>query len=277
MFIFLKIAVFTLQILFVWGGYYTLDDELPDGGVTKYFKNCTEVSCLLQCEREKQCDRIMFKLHNKQMRNGECWFVKNTTDKGEEMQTLKKDKSIKSYQKTTPECPSKAKCYYGNCAITNDLKGYNCECQDDWILLKSNVCFGARANQYGTFNIQYDAYMTGIKLVHVGGNGVTCLENVALTKWGCDSINQYSNKYVSVVITNYQNNVLYPYMGHLGEGFYSVPGYNANSPYLIFGGRNYTVYRNKELRIHYGETLMGYHQKNNGTSCADIYAKLCDV
>lgn len=147
----------------------------------------------------------------------------------------------------------------------------------DWILLKRNVCFGARANQYGTFNIQYDAYMTGIKLVHVGGIGVTCLENVALTKWGCDYINQFSNRYVSVVITNYQNNKLYPYGGHIGSGFYSVPGYNANSPYLIFGARNYTVYRNEEFRIHYAETLMGYYQNNNGTSCADIYAKLCDA
>lgn len=276
---FLKIAVFAFQVLFVMGGYYTLDDELPDEtSITKYLKRETEVSCLLQCERDKQCDRIMFKVQNKQMRNGECWFVKqNTTDKGGEMQTLKKDRSIKSYKKTTPECPAKAKCYYGNCAITNDLKGYNCECRSDWILLKRNVCFGARANQYGTFNIQYDAYMTGIKLVHVGGIGVTCLENVALTKWGCDYINQFSNRYVSVVITNYQNNKLYPYGGHIGSGFYSVPGYNANSPYLIFGARNYTVYRNEEFRIHYAETLMGYYQNNNGTSCADIYAKLCDA
>lgn len=98
---FLKIAVFAFQVLFVMGGYYTLDDELPDEtSITKYLKRETEVSCLLQCERDKQCDRIMFKVQNKQMRNGECWFVKqNTTDKGGEMQTLKKDRSIKSYKK----------------------------------------------------------------------------------------------------------------------------------------------------------------------------------
>lgn len=94
------IAVAAVQILFVRGGLYSLEDQLPVGGITKYLKAINEVSCLLQCERDKDCDSVMFKLQNDQTRNGECWFVRtDATDKGAELQRLKEEKSIKNYKK----------------------------------------------------------------------------------------------------------------------------------------------------------------------------------
>ncbi|XP_057316310.1 uncharacterized protein LOC130657348 [Hydractinia symbiolongicarpus] len=148
----------------------------------------------------------------------------------------------------------------------------------EWILLKCNVCFGARANEYGTFKIQHDAVMTDIKLVHVGGPGLRCAENTPPTKWGCDHSPPFNEGNVASVLTDDQNNLLYPSMKyHKKLGFFTVPGYNANSPYLIFNATSHTVYKGQELRLHYGETRFGgYLSNNSGESCADVYAKLCD-
>ncbi|XP_057316547.1 uncharacterized protein LOC130657575 [Hydractinia symbiolongicarpus] len=269
-----EIAVAAFQILFVRCGYYTQDDELPDGGVTKYLKRETKISCLLKCERDEDCDNIMFKLQNKEMMNGECWFVKkNATDTAEEIQKLKKDKAIEGYK----ALPTKAFCNFGDRVMTNTSKGM-CKCKGDWILLKRNVCFGARANEYGTFKVQHDAVMTDIKLVHVGGPGVSCEETQPSTKWGCDHVSYFNVENVAAVITDDQNNLLYPSIeNYAGHGFFTVPGYNANSPYLIFNATSHTVHKGQELRLHYGETLFGLYLANNsGESCADIYAKLCD-
>ncbi|XP_057316191.1 uncharacterized protein LOC130657234 [Hydractinia symbiolongicarpus] len=252
-----EIAVAAFQILFVRCGYYTQDDELPDGGVTKYLKRETKISCVLKCERDEDCDNIMFKLQNKEMMNGECWFVKkNPTDTAEDIQELKKDKAIEGYK----TLPTKA--------LTDTTKG-------DWFLMKRNVCFGARANEFGKFTIQNDAVMTAIKLVHVGGPGLMCEVNTPPTKWGCDYVHPYVVENVAAVITDDQNNLLYPSMDDYADsGFFTVPGYNANSPYLIFNATNHTVYKGQELRLHYGEAWNeGYLSSNSGKSCADIYAK----
>lgn len=276
---FFILGLAAIQITFVGSALYTPDDELPDGSVTKYFKGKTKISCMLLCEGDKQCDRVIFKLQNKQMGNGECWFVETSTGSmEEEIQTLKKDESIKSYKKIMPKYPAQPICHFGKRVVTNTSIGYKCQCKREWTLLKRDVCFGTHANEFGTFEIQHNAVMTEIKLVHVGGGGVTCAENSPLTKWGCDHNQQFVIGNIGVIITDNQNNILYPSMEyHIWSGFFSVPGYNANSPYLIFGAKNHTVEEGEELRLHYAETLFGYAENNNGTSCADIYAKLCDV
>ncbi|XP_057316573.1 uncharacterized protein LOC130657602 [Hydractinia symbiolongicarpus] len=270
-----EIAVAAFQILFVRGGYYTQDDELPDGGVTKYLKRETKVSCLLKCDRDKNCDNIMFKLENKEVRNGECWFVKNNaTDTAEDIQKLKKDIAIEGYKKTLP---TKASCKFGYRVITNTSKEM-CKCKGEWILLKNYVCFGARANEFGTFKIQHDAVIIAIKLVHVSGKGVKCSEETRFTKWGCDIYYPFNVENVAVVVTDDQDNVLYPSMKyHVNHGFFNVSGYNANSPYLIYNATSHTVHKGQEMRLHYGEALLSsYSSNNSGESCADIYAKLCD-
>lgn len=84
------------QIIIIEGGIYKADDNLPNGVVTKYFKCKSEVSCVLQCERDGDCGRIIFKLRNQQMRSGECWFVKlNTTEMSEVGRNLEKDEPLK--------------------------------------------------------------------------------------------------------------------------------------------------------------------------------------
>ncbi|XP_057299898.1 uncharacterized protein LOC130630426 [Hydractinia symbiolongicarpus] len=257
MFIFLKLLVVAFLITLVVGDLYTPDDELPKGGITKYLKGETEVSCLLQCERDQQCDNAMFKSKNKQMRRGDCWFVKmNATDQGEEMQMLKTDEAITSYKKVLPKCP-----------------------QDEWTLLKRNVCFGARPKEYGEFKVQYDAVIKSIKLVHVGGIGVKCVDYRPATKWGCrvNEIPPFGEENIAVVITDKQNKLLYPDTAyHKGAGFFFLPGYNSTSAYLILPGPSEIIHKGQELRLHFSEDLYELDASDNsGESCADIYAKLC--
>lgn len=120
--------------------------------------------------------------------------------------------------------------------------------------------------------------MTGIKLVHVGGIGVTCA-GTALTKWGCDfGTPPFTVENIGVVITDDQNKKLYPSMEYdKGNGFSFIPGYDANSPYVVFNAPIHAVYKRQEMRLHYGEALFGtYLDNNSGRSCADIYVKLSD-
>ncbi|XP_057316217.1 uncharacterized protein LOC130657256 [Hydractinia symbiolongicarpus] len=267
-------SIATLQIIYVKGGHYTSHEDLSDGVITKYLKGKTKVSCVLQCERDEQCDEAMFRLNDKQRRSGECWFVKKISNNGKvDTGKFKQDKSIKSFKKL-PIC-GKTPCYFGRCVQTDDSKQYKCESDDKWVLLKRNVCFGARVNQSGRFHVNYDGIVTGIKLQHVGGSGVTCSMLLTPTKWGCNATGVYPLEYIGVLITDIQENILYPSPKyHIGNGLFHIPGYNANSPYLIFNATNHTVNKGQELRLHYSEGIFGGAHDNSGESCADIFAIL---
>ncbi|XP_057316429.1 uncharacterized protein LOC130657461 [Hydractinia symbiolongicarpus] len=174
------------QIFHVEAGIYTPHENLPDGVITKYLKGKTEVSCLLQCERDGKCDEAMFKLNDKQRRSGECWFVmkKISNDTKNEIKDMRQDKSIKSFKKL-PIC-DKTPCYFGTCVKTDDSKEYKCKCKDKWTLIQRNVCFGARLNEFGKFKIPHNAVMNGIKLQHVGVSSLKCADDAIPSKWSCD-------------------------------------------------------------------------------------------
>ncbi|XP_057315435.1 uncharacterized protein LOC130656563 [Hydractinia symbiolongicarpus] len=235
--------------------------------------------CLIICMQYPRCKSFSYMFHHSQ-----CRIHHSTrTDTGSNLQKENGWTHYETNENATnvgPVCEERKPCNFGKCVDTCDDKGYKCEytCSGEWILLKRNVCFGARANQFGTFKLTHDAVMTGIKLVHVGGPGLTCIEDTPPTKWGCDYGHGFVVENVAAVITDEQNNTLYPSMKyHIRHGFFNVPGYNANSSYLIYNATSYTVHKEQELRIHYGEAWAstGQPANNNGTSCADIYAKLC--
>ncbi|XP_057316838.1 uncharacterized protein LOC130657862 [Hydractinia symbiolongicarpus] len=194
--------------------------------------------------------------------------------------SCKISKWTKEDEKVGPVCEERKPCKSRKCVDTCDDAGFKCEPTflGDWILLKHNVCFGAHENEFGTIKLQHDAVMTNIKLVHVGGPGLTCVRGTPLTKWGCDYGGVFVTENVAAVITDDQNNLLYPSTEYyLSNGFFNVPGYNAKSPYLIFHAASHTVHKGQELRLHYGDTLFdGYLSNNSGESCADVYAKFYD-
>lgn len=137
-----------------------------------------------------------------------------------------------------------------------------------------NLCIGAKPNEYGIFQLPRDGVITSLKLQNVNGTGVTCLPSAPLTKWGCDSIDYYNKDNIGVVVTDSQNKILYPSMKrHVNNGFFSIPGYNAYSLYVVFNSTNYTAYEGQELRLHYGETLFPVVSSDNSDYiCVDIFA-----
>ncbi|XP_057297334.1 uncharacterized protein LOC130626933 [Hydractinia symbiolongicarpus] len=235
--------------------------------------------CLIICMQYPKCKSFSYMFHHSQ-----CRIHHSTrTDTGSELQKENGWTHYETNENATnvgPVCEERKPCKCGKCVDTCDDAGFKCEPAflGEWILLKRNVCFGARENEFGTFEIQHDAVMTDIKLVHIGGPGLKCIENTIPTKWGCSYDKAlFTVKYVAAVITDDQNKQLYPSM-QPDKGFFTVPGYNANSPYLIFNATSHTVYKGQELRLHYGEAWVsnGYLSNNSGESCADIYVKLCD-
>lgn len=132
-------------------------------------------------------------------------------------------------------------------------------------------------NEFATFKVLNNGLLPGVKMVHVGGPGVTCMPKAIPLNWGCDLNGK--GKYIRIVITDHQNNTTFSSTQYYkNDGYFSVPGYNASSPYLIFDEGNHTVQMGQELRLHYSETLYGPRPDNNGgRSSADNYAKLCEI
>lgn len=81
-----------------------------------------------------------------------------------------------------------------------------------------------------------------------------------------------------MIVTDVYNRIIYPsrrLVAINAGGFYSLPGYTASSPKLIFTDFGYPKYlsANEKLRIWYGEDLKGYTEADNrGSTCMDIYA-----
>ena len=55
------------------------------------------------------------------------------------------------------------------------------------------------------------------------------------------------------------------------SGWYNLPGYNYNSPEIVFSGSRYLVHH-MVIRIWYGEDLYGWTEwDNHGYTCMDVY------
>jgi len=140
---------------------------------------------------------------------------------------------------------------------------------DHWRLQKSNVCFGAKNNQFGTFRIRQTGTLNSIKLVHKNGYvACWCGWGMEKTKFGC-------NERLSTVITNQRNQVAFP-SNLRYDGFYKLPPYTGRSKELVLDNptsHNYFVRNGQEMRIWYGEDLKDHWDHDNcGTSCVDVYA-----
>ena len=144
------------------------------------------------------------------------------------------------------------------------------------------VCFGARGDQYGAFNITKSGHLKTMKLVHKSG-AVSCIPNYDTSYWGCRS-NYYGNNSLLTIITNASKESLLPPAGDLRKAngwcfnkphFYSLSGTTHKSPELVFSDLSnpLSVSRNQELQIWYGQDWMDCSENNNyGTTCVDVYA-----
>ena len=133
------------------------------------------------------------------------------------------------------------------------------------------VCFGARDNQFGRFQVECGGSIQAVKLVHLSGQ-VTCdVQSNAWSKWGCARPDLV--QYIMVALTNEFNAILLP----TGQRYYyTIPGYDGQSSEIVFSVFPNPLHLSSdgELRLWYGEDRVdsGEHN-NNGTSCADVFAK----
>ena len=144
--------------------------------------------------------------------------------------------------------------------------------ENPWRKLNSApVCFGAKGNQFGRFQVEVGGTIQAVKFVHLFGQ-VTCSDQSnAWSKWGCDKLD--SVQYITFFLTDASDKILLR-MGQSSR--YTIPGYDAQSSEIIFSGFPNPLHLSsgQELRMWYEEDLRDRNEHDNaGTSCTDVFAK----
>ena len=141
------------------------------------------------------------------------------------------------------------------------------------------MCFGAKNNQYGKFNVPLGGNLAAVKLVHLYGY-VTCASwaTASWSHWGCGICGVQDQINVIITTTANANGILLPpsqFIISAGGKWYKIRGYNDMSPELVlsFFSHPHSVTSGQELRLWYGEDLMNTSESDNdGRVCCDVYA-----
>ena len=146
-----------------------------------------------------------------------------------------------------------------------------------WKLQAQNVCYKTKGNGFGVINLKEEGQITGIKLEHVSGN-LTC--NISASNrgnlWGCNYGTKPSTANVLTVITDANNEVVFP--ANIGSSkAFTAPGFNAlMSHVLVFTNYAYPNYfdEGQELRVWHIEDLFNFRSEPNsgGIHCVNVYA-----
>ena len=152
---------------------------------------------------------------------------------------------------------------------------------DEWQKINNDpVCFGARDDTYGAFNVTKTGHVKAMKLVHRNGS-ITCHPDYPSTFWSCSNVNYYPSNTFMTIITNANREALLPPSENLKvrcsreKEFYILDGVNQGSPELILGNlsRQLSLLKDQQLQIWYGQDWTDCSEdNNNGTSCVDIFA-----
>ncbi|XP_029193774.2 uncharacterized protein LOC114959798 [Acropora millepora] len=168
------------------------------------------------------------------------------------------------------------------CELNNDTKYFrprhfvekatfvyaeNPDSEQPWRKLNSApVCFGAKGNQFGHFQVEFGGAIEAVKMFHLYGL-VTC--GTGWMKWGCA---ETANR-LSVFVTDASDSILLP-MGK--TSLYNLPGYHSNSPEVVFSDfpSPLQLSPGQELRLWFASDYNNYRESDNGgTTCADVFAK----
>ena len=143
---------------------------------------------------------------------------------------------------------------------------------------KSPICFGARNNQFGSFNVPCNGTLASVKLVHVDGY-VKCNQGDGKRSfWGC--IKDPTNE-VNVEIKNDADTAILPSSDFLvmsgGKESLHIPGYNSLSTELVLSASVSNppkVTKGQRLRLSLREDSLSSHE---GKSCCDVYARFSET
>ncbi|XP_031560831.1 uncharacterized protein LOC116296864 [Actinia tenebrosa] len=148
------------------------------------------------------------------------------------------------------------------------LINFSLKFRTEWEKVNTNqVCFSAKGNQYGTFNVPKTGEIKAFKLVYLSGRVAAY---GAGNNWGTGGTR------LDTIITNTVNQVLSPPQSILHATYYkySLPGVSASDPELILPEMNppLAVTAGQTFRVWFGEDLKGASESDNsGTTCADVY------
>ena len=141
------------------------------------------------------------------------------------------------------------------------------------------VCFGAKDDSHGTFNITESGVNYTFKLVHLSGS-VSCSTNYPSSYWGCDHPNYKKEKLLTII--TFQNKsalLLANYKKTQGNSCryysYKIEGVGVNESELWFNTlpSPISVSVGQEFQLWYGLDLKDcYEDDNSGHTCADVYA-----
>ena len=142
------------------------------------------------------------------------------------------------------------------------------------------VCFGARDNKYGAFNVTKTGRVRTMKLVRRRGT-IRCNTENDASYWGCRFSRIYANNTSLTIITNSKREAIIPpheeLEGHdqCKQHFYFLEGFAHNSSELRFRNLSspLSLFRHQDLQIWYGQDFADCSEDNNsGTTCVDVYA-----
>lgn len=154
--------------------------------------------------------------------------------------------------------------------VTNSLLIGNLSClliESPWRKLNSApVCFGAKDNAFGWFEVEFAGSIKAVKLVHLDGR-VSC--GKAWAKWACHPTRQKFR----VFITDASNATLLP---TVEDDEYTIPGYDSSSSEIVITDFPNPIHLSsgQELRMWFGHDLFDKNEyDNNGTVCTDVFAR----
>ena len=144
------------------------------------------------------------------------------------------------------------------------------------------VCFGARANKYGPFNVTKTGRVTTMKLVRRRGT-IRCNPKDDPSYWGCRHSGNYAKNTSLTIITNPKREAIIPPHEELQASkncqqknhSYFLEGFAHNSPELRFRNLSspLSLLQHQELQIWYGQDFADcLEYDNSGSTCVDVYA-----
>ena len=137
------------------------------------------------------------------------------------------------------------------------------------------VCFGARDDSYGAFNITESGVIHTFKLVHLSGS-IRCNNVDPPSYWGCEHPSHGDMKLITVItFKNRSALLLADYRRKDCHYFYKIEGVCVNDTELRFNNlpSPISVSVGDEFQIWYGQDLKNCSEYNNsGQTCADVYA-----
>jgi len=133
----------------------------------------------------------------------------------------------------------------------------------------AEVAYEPKYKGFGKFSVSIEGKICGVRIEHIQGY-VTCIEPEKDTwsYWSCH-ISSMSSNFVTTVITDSSNKPLFPENYHSireNNGGFDYPGVTDRSEVLEFAfdpSKCISVSKGQELRIWYGEDLVGWGEDDN--------------